>query len=115
MKQVQEIFDRIQDLKIKIKDINGLVKEAKESNEEWVNLSEKIKKLQETRKGIEVKIKDTFSSELTKLDDLKIDLNSDSEMLTDVALNSYVKGKTIEVEDRYGNKYDPLFSVKFKK
>jgi hypothetical protein len=32
-----------------------------------------------------------------------------------VAMTTLMDGRTVEVEDEYRNKYDPVFKVKFKK
>ena len=36
-------------------------------------------------------------------------------MMSDIALNKIMKGETVEITDQYDNKYEPLFSVKFRK
>jgi hypothetical protein len=46
---------------------------------------------------------------------MKIDLDSDMEMISDLALNQLMKGETVKVKDEYEVEYDPLFTVKFKK
>ncbi len=50
-----------------------------------------------------------------KLDAYKMHLKTDMEMLSDLALNDLMAGKTVEVVDKNNQKYEPLFSVKFKK
>ena len=71
--------------------------------------------MREKKKQIEGSTKQQFASELTKLDDYAIDLAGDYELLSDAALTKLMKGETVEVTDEYDNKYEPLFSVKFKK
>ena len=67
------------------------------------------------KKQIENSIKQDFSGEFQKLDDFKIDLESDNTMLSDAAFSKLVKGETVAVVDEYDNNYEPLFTVKFKK
>ncbi len=112
---LQNIFDRIQSTKRKIKDIKLAYKDALATSEEYKNLTEKIKELQGRKKQVEMSIKQDFSGEFTKLDDYKIDLESDQVMLSDAAMSKMMKGETVEVEDEFGRKYDPSFNVKFKK
>ena len=50
-----------------------------------------------------------------QIQDLKIDIESDQEMLNDIAMLKYTKGEPIEIKDKYDNEYEPVFSVKFKK
>jgi predicted nuclease with TOPRIM domain len=115
MQDVQEIFNRIQELKKKAKDIRSAYKDALAASGEYSEVGEKIKTLRERRKQIETSVKNDFSGEFTKLEDFKIDLESDNTMLSDAALTKLMKGETVEVTDEYNNKYEPMFSVKFKK
>lgn len=115
MQDIQEIFNRIQENKKKQKDIRSAYKSALESSGEYKEICEKMKTLRERKKQIENTTKESFAGELTKLDDLKIDLESDAVVLSDLALSSFVKGNTVQVVDEYNNKYEPVFKVNFKK
>ena len=115
MQDLQEVFNRIQDIKKKQKDIRSAYKQALASSEEYQEINDKIKTLRERKKVIERTTKESFAGELTKLDDYKIDLESDMVMLSDLALSKLMKGETVEVVDEYNNTYEPLFTVKFKK
>ncbi|MBU2542491.1 hypothetical protein KJ785_02955 [Patescibacteria group bacterium] len=115
MQDIQEIFNRIQDAKKKQKDIRTAYKDALASSLEYQELTEKMKIMREKKKEIEQTTKEQFSSEFIKLDDLKIDIESDQEMLNDMALNKVMKGESIQIKDEYDNEYEPLFSVKFRK
>lgn len=113
--QLQIIFDRVVETKKKIKDIQAAYKEALDSSEEYKEIKGKMDTLRARKKQIENSIKENFSGELTKLDDLRIDLSSDQQMLSDAAFNHLVKGDTVQVLDQYNNKYEPVFKVSFKK
>ena len=76
---------------------------------------EKLKKLKERKKQIEEIIKNEFSAEFNKLDALKLDIETDNQLLSDIAFNQLVKGQAVEVMDEGDNKYEPIFKVKFKK
>ncbi|OGH68343.1 MAG: hypothetical protein A3I29_00885 [Candidatus Magasanikbacteria bacterium RIFCSPLOWO2_02_FULL_44_11] len=115
MATIQEIFIRIGETKKKQKDIRAAYKDALATSLEYQELTDKLKTLREKKKQIEGSVKQQFSSELTKLDDFAIDLASDQELLNDAALTTLMKGETVEVMDEYENKYEPVFSVKFKK
>lgn len=115
MIDIQEIFNRIEKTKKERKDIRSAYKEALDSSEEYKEIKEKMNTLKMRKKQIEASIKESFSGELTKLDDLKIDLESDAAMLSDMALSKFIKGETVEVTDQYNNTYQPLFIVRFKK
>jgi hypothetical protein len=42
-------------------------------------------------------------------------LVNDAELLADLALNQLVSGETVEIVDENDQKYEPIFSVRFKK
>ena len=115
MQNIQEIFNRIQVAKKKQKDIRTAYKDALASSLEYQELTEKLRTMREKKKQIEQTTKEQFSGEFIKLEDLKIDIESDQEMLNDIALNKVMKGESIEIRYEYDNEYEPLFSVKFRK
>lgn len=115
MQQPQLIFDRTIEAKSKMKQLKNSFREALVNNKEYVDLLEKIKSLKEKAKQVEQSIAEGFQRELTEIEDLKIDLASDMEMLSDVALTQVMKGETLEIKDKYENQYEPIFKVSFKK
>lgn len=115
MQQLQEVFARIQAAKKQKKDLETAYKDALRSSLEYQEVNEKVKTLRERKKQIEATIRDQFSGELTKIEDLKIDIASDMEMLTDIAMTQLMKGETVEVKDEFENTYEPTFKVAFKK
>lgn len=115
MQSLQEIFKRAQELKEKQKDIRAAYRGALAGSLEYKEIEDKIKILKERRKQIEIATKEQFASEFTKLEDIAIDLASDAEMMTDIALNMLVKGEAVSVKDRHENVYEPVFKVIFKK
>ena len=115
MQDIQEIWGRIQQIKKQQKDLRASFKEALLASLEYTELTDKLKTMRERKKQIEATVKGDFASEFTKLDDLKIDLESDMEILSDTAMFKLMKGETVEVKDEYDNVYQPVFSVKFKK
>ena len=115
MQDIQEIWGRIQQIKKQQKDLRGAYKDALKASQEYVELTEKLTTMRARKKQIEATVKGDFASDFTKLDDLKIDLESDMEILSDIAMTKLMKGETVEVKDEYDNVYEPIFSVKFKK
>ena len=115
MQDIQEIFTRLQEAKKKQKDLKSAYNDALKSAQEYQEILDKAKTLRERKKQIEQTIKEQFSGELTKLEDVKIDIASDVELLSDIALTQVMKGETVQVTDSYNNSYEPLFVVRFKK
>lgn len=115
MAQLQEIFDRIKETKAEQKILKEGYKNALENHTSYKNVIEDLDKLKQKKKDIEEDIKLEMKSDFEKLDRIKLDLADDKMMLSDIAINVLMSGKTVEVNDEYGNRYEPEFSVKFKK
>ncbi|OIO18967.1 MAG: hypothetical protein AUJ23_02700 [Candidatus Magasanikbacteria bacterium CG1_02_32_51] len=115
MQDIQEIFNKIEESKKQMREIKASFKEALEGVQEYQGLQEQMKALREKRKHVEQTIKEQFASEITKIEDLKIDIESDTEVLTDIAIAKISKGESIGITDKYSNEYEPVFKVKFKK
>lgn len=115
MQDLQQIFNHIQEIKKKQKDIKSAYRDALAQSSEYKNLIDKMKELRARKKDIESSVKQDFSGEFQKLDDYKVDLESDFTMLSDAAMTKLMKGETVAVTDEYNNNYEPVFSVKFKK
>jgi len=115
MQNIQEVFVRIQQHKKKMKDLKTSYSDALRTVQEYVEISEKLKTLREKKKQIENTIRQDFANEFQQIEDLKIDIESDQEMLNDIALTTVMKGETVAVTDEYEQSYEPVFQVKFKK
>lgn len=115
MQNLQEIFSRVQKAKTRQKEIKEIYRDALAGTPEYGELNDKLKTLRERKKQIEQTIREQFSHELTELEDLQVDIESDNELMSDVALTQLIKGETIEIKDQYENEYEPVFNVKFRK
>ncbi len=115
MSKIQDLFNKIQVSKKKQTDIRKMYKDALSASQEYNEIIDKIKKLRDKKKEIENSVQADFSSEFEKLESLKIDIESDNMMMSDLAINQLAKGEMIEVKDEYENQYEPIFNVKFKK
>lgn len=115
MKNLQEVFNQLQTIKGEQKTLRSAYREALAASNELTETSEQLKSLREKKKKIEQAIKEQFSSELEKLDQLKIDMEAQNTMLADIALSQLMSGQTVEVVDLNNNVYEPIFNVRFKK
>lgn len=95
--------------------IQKAIKEALEGSESLKRIVEDIKELTAKKKDLEAAIKADFLRDIAKMDELKESIEADGQMLTDVAMNDYVNGKTVEIVEDSGLKYEPKFKVTFKK
>lgn len=115
MQNIQDVFNRMQDTKSEIKDLRGVIKDALDNSHEYQMILDEISVLKEKKKDIELEIRDDYSSECIKLDELNLDLKTDKELLSDIALNMVAKGEMINITDGYGKPFEPKFSVKLTK
>jgi hypothetical protein len=98
-----------------LKDLNKQVKEHYESDAEYERLMQQSKEINEKKKLRRNILNEDITDLLTQRDDVKIDLASDKELLTDVLLTGLAKGENLKLVDEYKQEMFPLFSVKFEK
>lgn len=115
MKDLQSVFNHIQEMKKDMKTIKKEYADTLANADDRELLLEEIKKLQERKKQIEVRTQEQMGKRYAELEALKDELESEQEMLNDMAMTMLMDGKTVEVMDEYQNQYEPLFTVKFKK
>lgn len=115
MKSVQEVFSHLLEIKREQKEYATAYKNALDNTDNYTEITEQLKKLREKKKQIETAVKNQLGKAYEKLEELKADMQSEKEMLSDVAITTLMGGETVEVRDEYENLYEPVWSVKFKK
>jgi predicted nuclease with TOPRIM domain len=115
MKDLQEIFSHVQEMKKEKREIQKEYRESLANDDEYQEILEQLKMLKERKKQIETRVQEQMGSRYAKLEELANEIKAEEEMLSDVAMTTLMDGRTVEVEDEYRNKYDPVFKVKFKK
>lgn len=115
MQNIQEVFNKIRDMKKEQKDLKDMYKDALVQADEYEEIVEKIKELREKKKAIEARIQVQLGRSYEKLEDLKLEVDSHKEMLNDIALTTLMKGETVAVKDEFENEYEPIWKVNFKK
>ncbi|MBT3817358.1 MAG: hypothetical protein HOG08_03385 [Candidatus Magasanikbacteria bacterium] len=115
MQDLQQIFNRVQENKKKLKDLKATYKDALDLLPGYKELAEELKTMREKKKQLETQVKEQFSNEFTQIEDITIDLQCDMELLSDIAMTQLMKGQSVEITDKYDNQYDPIIKVSFKK
>ena len=115
MANLEEVWARIRETQKKQKSIRDSYKDALATSPSYQEVIDKFNALKEKKKSIEAQIQSGFGSEFEKLDGMKLDIQSDKELLSDIALTQLMKGQTVELKDEFDNEYEPHFSVKFTK
>ena len=115
MQSLQDIHARLKEKKREKKEIMKAFKDEMAHNPRYQQILETLKTLKEEKKSIENQSWANASGDAEKLDSLNLDIKADKELLSDVALNMYVKGETVEVIDDLNQRWTPEFSVNMKK
>lgn len=114
MSQLNEIYQRILVNKKRQKEIRQMLTDELSHNPRYKEISEEMATLREEKKGIEQQVR-AQSSDAQELEELKIEIDTDQELLADVALNMFMKEETVEIIDEYDQTWHPVFKVAFKK
>jgi hypothetical protein len=115
MRNIQEIFDRIQEKKREMREMTASMRDALHNMPEYQEVLEEMDKVKTKKKQIENSIKGESMASAVKMDTLKLGIKADIETLSDIALNNLVKGEPVKVTDENQNSYDPIFTVRFQK
>lgn len=115
MSQLQDVFHRIQDFKREQKKISKIYRDVLSQKGEYQSIVDEMKTMRERKQQIKDAVEMELSSEMDKLDKIKMEIETDNEMLSDMALNHVAKGEPIKITDKYENEYEPIFKVRFKK
>ncbi len=115
MATVQEVFNRIKETKRKVKEVKQMYKDELETSAEYRDVVEKFEIFKAKKKEIEQQVKQNQEGEFRKLDAYKMHVKTDTELLSDLAFNSLIKGETVSVKDEHEQDYEPVFTVRFKK
>jgi len=114
MSTLEEIYARLETNKKRRKEINKMLKDELSHSSRYQEIVDEMKTLREEKKGIEQDVR-AGNSEVAELEDIKIEIQTDQELLADMALNMYVKNETVEIKDEYDQTWYPVFKVNFKK
>ena len=114
MKSVQEVFNRLQDTKKQVKVIRQKYKQELASSGEYQKITDDIDRLRAKKKTYEVSIREQAGANFTRIDELALAIRQDTQMLSDIALTSIMKGERVEVKDEH-TEYEPVFAVRFKR
>jgi predicted nuclease with TOPRIM domain len=114
MRNIQEVFNQIQEKRGQQREIKKMYKDAVEASGEYRELLEKIDQLKVQKKQLEVAAWEEIGT-WEKYETTKLDIKQNKEMLTDIAISTLMSGETVKVVDEDNNEYEPKYSVSFQK
>lgn len=114
MQSLHEIYARLKQKKAERKDLKTSFQDELKNNQRHQQICEELQKLKLEKKAIENEI---LSREIdkAKLEELSLDIKTDSELLTDVTLNKFLANEPVEIVDEINIRWVPAFKVSFKK
>lgn len=115
MKDLQEVFNDLQDAKKNVKEIRKEYKDVLSHDSEYQDLLDEMKDLREQKKNYEISAQQSMGARWEELEDMKTEVKSMQEMISDISLSSLMKGETVEIRDQYDSLYEPVYNVSFKK
>lgn len=115
MRDIQEIFNELEEVKKKQKEIQVEYKDALTNANEYEEIQGKIKELTEKRKQIQTMVQAEMGQRFEELEIAKDQQKELKQMLSDIAMSNLMDGKSIELKDNYDLIYEPQFTVTFKK
>ena len=113
--RLQEIHTELTNLKRRRKEITDAFKDELAQHERHKVLLEELSALKTERKGIEITIREASPKEAQELEDLKTEIQSQGELLSDLAMNLIMAEESCELVDDKMNRYTPVLVVRFKR
>ncbi|PIP61009.1 hypothetical protein COX00_00145 [Candidatus Uhrbacteria bacterium CG22_combo_CG10-13_8_21_14_all_47_17] len=115
MNDLKEIYDRMRTKRDEKKKVNEVFRDVLAQSTPYQEVLDELKAVKIKKVQIETELRGQFSQEMEQLERLTLDLKTDAEMLSDMALTKLMKGETIEIVDENDTKFEPVFKVTFKK
>lgn len=112
--QLQMLFSDYETKQFKVRELSAIIREKIETHPKYREVKSNLDTWRAEMNQIKQSVYDELESEVSTLDSLKLDVNGHKMMLCDLAIHQLSNGEPIEIE-KDGIKYDPIFSVKFKK
>lgn len=115
MKDIQATFNTIQEKKQELKKLRSVYKDVLAQSDQYEAINEKLQELREVKKSIEQAAQDEMGGDWARFEQLKENIKSDQEMISDIAMTKIMQGEGVVLKDVEDNEYEPVFSVRFKK
>ena len=115
MRDIQEVYNELLEIKKGQKEIKREYKDALLSANEYEETVEKLTELREKKKQIETTVQGRLGARWDELERLKAKAAELDQMVTDIAMTTIMEGKTVALKDEYNNSYEPVYKITFKK
>ncbi len=113
--ELNELFKRINDQKKERKKLQETYKDMLANSKPYQDAAEALIDAKAKKMQLEATIRAEFQQEQSELEKLKTSMEADKQLMADLALTKLMKGEPVEITDENDTKYEPVFSVRFKK
>jgi len=113
--QLQLVFSKTDEQKNDLAILKRQVKDDLEAMIEYQDLLKEEEVIRQKKRQIINSFNSHNKDIIDKIALKKLDLDSQKQLLSDVAIKEYLAGKTIQITDKNGFILEPVFSVKFRK
>ena len=115
MRDIQEVYNELQEAKKAQKSIKKEYKDALANANEYEETVAKYKEIKEKKKQIETMTQSRMGMRWEELEKLKAKQAELDQMVTDIAMTTLMDGKTVELKDEFDNAYEPVYKITFRK
>ena len=115
MRDIQEVYNELQEAKKAQKSIKKEYKDALLNANEYEETTAKLKEIREKKKQIENITQSRMGLRWEELEKLKAKATELEQMVTDIAMTNLMDGKTVELKDEFDNAYEPVYKITFRK
>jgi len=115
MRDMQEIFDEIQERKSTKKEIGREYRDILAQDEGYQESKEELQTLREKKKASEQNAQIGMGRRWEEYENAVSEIAELEQLLTDVAMTNLMDGKDITLKDKNDTEYEPSYKITYKK
>jgi septal ring factor EnvC (AmiA/AmiB activator) len=115
MKNIQEIFDKIQEIKKVRKEIGKEYRDALSQSSGYQDAKEELERIRAKKKQFESAVQSEMGSRFEGLEKAKREIADLEQVISDIALTNLMNGENINIKDENNAEYEPSYKITFKK
>lgn len=115
MHELKDIHARIRETKQEKKKLRDVFRDVLAQSKPYQDALDELKAVKAKKQQLEATLRNECAQELEKAERLTLGIQTDMQLLSDMALTKLMKGETVEITDEHDVKYEPVFKVTFKK
>lgn len=113
MADLNEVHEWLRKHKKELKELQGILEDELSQDDEYRRIAGEIDMLRERKGSMEDAVRAGGPAVAERMEVLEDEIRKESELLRDIALNTYVKGESADITDSDGRRWSPVFSVRF--